>query len=521
MRLRVAMTIGAVLAAVLGVSSPATAATTVEAQGSTANIATMVSEGGDYIGQGLPRYYYAPGNASVSTGGDLRYLAVDVSGGSSGDSFTMTFAPPPGETLHVGSYEDAQRAPFREAGRPGIDISGDGRGCNTITGRFDVLDVAMARGAITRLWLEYEQHCEGGPAALFGVVHIGAGVSRGGLLMGADQIEFPSHETAKPSAVAPIPVANLGTSVISIGNVRMLGATPADFSVRSDTCSRQKLAPGGECVVFVRLSALGGGLRSAGLRVPTTAGDAFVPLDTLVINGTTSFTMHSEPGDWVGGGQDYSYGAADSTIAVSGSLGGIHASISSGSDWWYADFVPGAGDIIAPGTYLDAIRYPFQGSKPGMDISGNGRGCNELNGQFTVVAVAFGPRGDLEYVDVTFEQHCDGAVPALFGELKYRVPTGDIRPPAPVKNLVATPSGRSANLTWNNPPAQDLAFEVVRVLPGAAAPTNPIGSIYGWAGVGTAATVTRLPRGTVTVAVYAVDTSGNVSAPTFATIATL
>src|SRR5688500_14662730 len=131
---------------------------------------TMFSETGDWVGAGRHRFYVS-GSDSVTVSGDTRSLTVRVSGGSLGDSFSLDFAAPPDESLRPGLYLNAERAVFRDAGRPGIDIAGDGRGCNTITGRFDVKDIqTTANGTITRLWLTYEQHCEGGLPALFGEV---------------------------------------------------------------------------------------------------------------------------------------------------------------------------------------------------------------------------------------------------------------------------------------------------------------------------------------------------------------
>ena len=103
----------------------------------------MLSDSGDYIGGGVPRLYH-PGNAQISVSGSTAYLDVSVSGGNLGDYFDLEFAAPPGRILTPGTYVGAQRAPFREAGRPGIDVSGDGRGCNTIEGLFEVkaFDVA-------------------------------------------------------------------------------------------------------------------------------------------------------------------------------------------------------------------------------------------------------------------------------------------------------------------------------------------------------------------------------------------
>src|SRR5918992_442224 len=120
--------------------------------------AVVMYSDGDYVGQGETRIYH-PGNGQIQVGGSTGYLTVGVSGGSLGDSFSMDFAAPPGQVLAPGVYDDAQRAPFREAGHPGIDISGDGRGCNTVTGRFEVraFDVT-ADGRLQRLWIVYEHH---------------------------------------------------------------------------------------------------------------------------------------------------------------------------------------------------------------------------------------------------------------------------------------------------------------------------------------------------------------------------
>ena len=53
----------------------------------------------------------------------------------------------------------------------GIDFDGHGRGCNQTVGRFDVLEIQTdsVGGGITRLAVDFEQHCEtAGAPALFG-----------------------------------------------------------------------------------------------------------------------------------------------------------------------------------------------------------------------------------------------------------------------------------------------------------------------------------------------------------------
>ena len=123
------------------------------------------SDPGDYIGVGQPRFFY-PGNSSIKIIGNAGYFTISVSGGSIGtDNFSMVFAAPPSETLHTGLYTGLQRAPFRQSGHAGMDIYGDGRGCNEVGGRFDVKDFHVGGNGIPdRLWISYEQHCETVPA---------------------------------------------------------------------------------------------------------------------------------------------------------------------------------------------------------------------------------------------------------------------------------------------------------------------------------------------------------------------
>jgi hypothetical protein len=70
----------------------------------------------------------------------------------------------------------------------------------------------------------------------------------------------------------------------------------------------------------------------------------------------------------------------------------------------------------------------------------------------------------LEHLDATFIQHCEGAVPARTGEIKYdSAPV--LTPPAEVSNLTATRSSRGVRLTWKNPALSRYRYTVVRVEP--------------------------------------------------------
>ena len=173
------------------------------------------------------------------------------------------------------------------------------------------------------------------------------------------------------------------------------------------------------------------------LGVVTTAGlltaagpAAAAPVD----NGT--FTMTGDPGDWVTGGQTYSYDTADGdlmSIRADDDLRGVYLSINAANgDWWSMDLRAPLGEQLAVGEYPNATRAPFSGAGAGIDIGGNGRGCNTIEGSFVVADVAFGPNGYVERLDATFEQHCEGGDPALRG----RVVIGNPPPPTPLEFTV-------------------------------------------------------------------------------------
>src|SRR5262245_45733312 len=144
---------------------------------------------------------------------------------------------------------------------------------------------------------------------------------------------------------------------------------------------------------------------------------------------TGSLSFSGNPGDYISQGKSYSYSTSKGdALDVSSSTGGtVRISVNAyNGDWWSLDFdapgtpdrpVPGQSAVLAPGTYTGAHRYPFNGNGPGLDLSGEGRGCNELTGSFTIIKAVFGSQGYVQAFDATFEQHCEGGNPAARGEV--------------------------------------------------------------------------------------------------------
>ncbi|MBK3640945.1 hypothetical protein [Streptomyces sp. MBT33] len=144
-----------------------------------------------------------------------------------------------------------------------------------------------------------------------------------------------------------------------------------------------------------------------------------------------SFSFSGDDGDYISGGRSYTYAtAAQDHMNVTGNTddGVVTVSVDGANgDWWTLNLAAPSGKALTPGTYTGATRYPFnEATEPGLSLSGNGRGCNQLTGTFTISAVEFGPQGYVKKLDASFEQHCEGSTPAARGEVHIENPA----PPA-------------------------------------------------------------------------------------------
>jgi hypothetical protein len=128
--------------------------------------------------------------------------------------------------------------------------------------------------------------------------------------------------------------------------------------------------------------------------------------------------LESQPGDYVGQGGTYLYTQADSTINAQAN--GAHLGVwVTGSKTWFGDFqVMSTLTKFEVGYYGDLPRYPLNTATGGLDWAGDGRGCNRVRGWFVVDGVTYSGTA-MTSIDLRFEQHCEGAVPALRGKIHW------------------------------------------------------------------------------------------------------
>ena len=126
------------------------------------------SDEGDYIGAGERTHFHSE-NTLFTVRRDADN-GISITLDSEEHSWWFLDLAAPGDVLMTpGAYEGATR--FGGPTEPELDVGGDGRGCNQVTGRFDVWEAEYdARGDLTVFSADFEQHCEGGAPALHGKI---------------------------------------------------------------------------------------------------------------------------------------------------------------------------------------------------------------------------------------------------------------------------------------------------------------------------------------------------------------
>src|SRR3954470_2704277 len=150
-----------------------------------------------------------------------------------------------------------------------------------------------------------------------------------------------------------------------------------------------------------------GSMAAVAVSVLVLAGSAIVlapASGAATVAPLTEFAYTSSAGDYIGGGGSATFTpSGTATVSITGTNQHVSVSVQDSGTFWSAQVSPGRGDTLHPGDYLHAERDPFRtGRAPGLDVYGDGRGCNTLTGSFRVNQIAFNAGGALVYADIDF-----------------------------------------------------------------------------------------------------------------------
>lgn len=365
------------------------------------------SEPGNPVGMGV-KTILSPLNSTWTLSSDSRSLRFQVIDPDGYRMLTFTAA----SALAVGVYEAARsNGPFNQ-----IAVSGPNVSC-TSTGRFEIHELVVANGVVQRVALDFEHHCDDGTPALFGAVRYNSLYSETRPFAGG----YPLYRlTMTPHAAGVVTGAGLSCGA---------GASQCVLSMSS-------AAP-------VALTATA----SAGYFFAGWSGDCHGPgaATTVAVNGPRVCAAHFEPfasaaprtlfswtsqaGDYIGGGTSGTQSPVNSrwTVSPAGNGRVVEFVIAGVSRSWRIEFSAPTGQLLAPGYYSAARRYPFTPFN-GLSVTSNGNGCNDLTGRFVVFEVAIAGDGTVERFAADFEQHCSDAATGVFGAIRYNAAIDSVQP---------------------------------------------------------------------------------------------
>lgn len=154
---------------------------------------------------------------------------------------------------------------------------------------------------------------------------------------------------------------------------------------------------------------------------------------TLSVHAQSNLVLFiSQPGDYIGQGQTYV-----TTNTANFSFSGSPNLVTVGA-FGYTFWIGGPGGAnLAVGVYTNSARYPFNGSQPGLDVFGNGRGCNTDCGAFQIFELHTNDSGQIDRVWLTFSNTCECYFAPMTGEIRYN---SLLAPPVPVPRTIRVPA---------------------------------------------------------------------------------
>ena len=312
----------------------------------------FTTEGGTFTAGGSPGGASGPGSASFGFIGPGHFWS---------GHFTA-----PG--LAPGFYTDDVFFSNDEV-RPGLSVSGDGRGCNVATGYFEIKEIVYGdNGAVISLWATFEQHCEGSDAALRGEIRFNAHAPVDvvtNLHWSVERTEPLSFEVQATDLdgdplTLTAPTLPTGASFTDNGNKTGLFAWTPAFEQR--------------------------GTHPAMFEARDAAGNTGRANTTISVTGSTQARISSDPGDYVGGGLQYVYRPPSAQIRVVHQFGGLTYHVyDEAQGLWEITFAQPAGTPLAPGVYTNIGSYPFQSpGQAGVSITHNSNAAGVASGRVEI-----------------------------------------------------------------------------------------------------------------------------------------
>jgi hypothetical protein len=221
------------------------------------------SEPGESVGEGRQVVYDAGNSSFGFMSGSDESLWVELGTTDSFGHWVMLFAPAPGGTLAVGTYDNAVGGSF-----PMLSVSHGGLiGCSSFGGWFTIDEYAHdPGGVITALSLTFRQVCQPGGKSLYGEVRYQAANGFKAATLSPTATTFDSALVGDTGGEQAFTLTSAGQLDLELGSVSIAGEAAADYEVAGD-CSPGTLPAGSSCTMTVTFAPETDGTRQAALLI--------------------------------------------------------------------------------------------------------------------------------------------------------------------------------------------------------------------------------------------------------------
>ena len=205
---------------------------------------TVDGQPGSYVGDGQS-YVFTPQNESFTANqyGDGFQECVN------GDHFYCALVTPPtGEQFVVGTTYQTSR--MHTDTTAGLDVFGDGAGCNESHGTLTIHELSLATDPMV-IAASYQVYCDAAPTPVSGELRFNSTVGYTAASVSPSALHFGSILVGDVSAPQTVTISNAGTQSLTLGSAAITGTNAGDFGLGSDACSGATLAAGASCSTSV------------------------------------------------------------------------------------------------------------------------------------------------------------------------------------------------------------------------------------------------------------------------------
>src|SRR5262245_28188588 len=206
---------------------------------------------------------------------------VDLSvSGTNGHWWQSFIRPPTGRSFALDTTYPTTR--FPDAAHAGLDVGGDGRGCNQAGGWIVVHEFTRdpETQAITAFSATYSENCELTAPAVTGEWRWHSGVDYKAVTTNPTYLDFGQSPVGRDGISVPVTITGTGSVPVTLGASSFTGAGAGNFIVTADGCAAANLAYGDTCTVEITPHPMSSGFSQATLVIPddTVATHRLVPL---------------------------------------------------------------------------------------------------------------------------------------------------------------------------------------------------------------------------------------------------